>query len=141
MKTQAHLSSCHGTNVNTSTSVPIMFLMTTQAHPIMLLVITQEQPSSHHVTHDNTSPHQRPSVAFGNTSPRTISFLCSLLQKFPVLYEVTSGHTFHSCNMCFRTIHALNKVPTEAPLFTADQGGLQVSTPYVLEIMKRCTVS
>jgi len=44
--------------------------------------------------------------------------------------------TFQSCNLCFRTIRTLNTVPTEAPLFTADQGGLQVSTPHVLEIMK-----
>lgn len=94
--TQAHLSSCHVTNVNTSTSVPIMFLMTTQAHLIMLPAITQEQPSSHHVAYDNTSPCHRPSVAFGNTSPQTISFLCSLPQKFPVLYEVTSSHSSHS---------------------------------------------
>jgi len=94
MITQAHLSSCHVTNVNTTTSVPITFLMITQAHLIMLLVITQEQPSSHHVAY-NTSPHQCPSVAHGNTNPHT-SFLCSLLQKFPVIYGVTSGHSSHS---------------------------------------------
>lgn len=63
IKAQAHLSSYHVIKFNTSTSVPIMYLMTAQTHLIMLLVITQAQPSSHHVTYDNTSPHHHPSVA------------------------------------------------------------------------------
>ena len=100
MKTQAHLSSCHVTYDNTSTSASIMLPMTTQAHLIMLLVITQDQPSSHHVAYDNISPRQHPSVAFGNKSPRTIAFLWCLLQKFPVFYShFWSLFIFQWCNM------------------------------------------
>ena len=106
----------------------------------MSLMITQAHPSSCHVTYYSTSPHHRPSVAFSNTAHtpshsnapyrRSSQFFTKLL---PVTLHIPLMQYVFSYNI---HTHTLNTVPTGAPLFTAEQGGLQVSTTHVLEIMK-----
>jgi len=83
--------------------------MITQAHVIahLLHLVTQAHKPSH-----SYAPYRRSSQFFTKLLPVTL--------HIPLMQYVFSYNT----------------LPTEAPLFTADQGGLQVSTPHVLEIMK-----